>query len=58
MSAPTYFNRFKRPNGEVKFIDSEKATKIGETFSLLLSYVVPVNSKVKTSQNFEPSQNI
>ena len=31
---------------------SEKATKFCEIFILLLSYVVPVKSKVKTSQNF------
>ena len=31
---------------------SEKATKCCEIFTLLLSYVVPVKSKVKISQNF------
>ena len=36
----------------VKFIYSEKATKICEIFSLLLSYAVPVKSKVKISQYF------
>ena len=36
----------------VKFIYSEKATKFCEIFTLLLSYVVPVKSKVKISQNF------
>ena len=36
----------------VKFIYSEKATKFGEIFTLLLSYVVPVKSKVKIVQNF------
>ena len=36
----------------VKFIYSEKATRFGEIFSLLLSYVVPVKSKVKISRNF------
>ena len=36
----------------VKFIYSEKATKFREIFTLLLSYVVSVKSKVKTSQNF------
>ena len=30
----------------------EKATKFCEVFTLLLSYVVPVKSKVKISQNF------
>ena len=32
----------------VKFIYSEKATKFCEIFTLLLSYVLPVKSKVKT----------
>ena len=36
----------------IKFIYSEKATKFCEIFTLLLSYVVPVESKVKISQNF------
>ena len=36
----------------VKFIYSEKATKFCEIFPLLLSYVVPVKSKGKISQNF------
>ena len=36
----------------VKFIHSEKAKKICEIFNKLLSYVVPVKSKVKISQNF------
>ena len=38
----------------VKFIYLyyEKATKFCEIFTLLLSYVVPVKSKVKISQNF------
>ena len=36
----------------IKFIYSEKATKICEIFSLLLSYAVPVKSKVKISQYF------
>ena len=38
-----------------KFIYSEKAKKIWEIFTLLLSYVVPVKSKVKIVW---PSQNI
>ena len=37
---------------EVKFIYSENATKFYEIFTVLLSYVVPVKSKVKISQNF------
>ena len=36
----------------LKFIYSEKATKFCEIFTLLLSYVVTVKSKVKISQNF------
>ena len=36
----------------VKFIYSEKATKFCQIFTLLLSYVVPVKSKVEISQNF------
>ena len=36
----------------VKFIYSEKATKFCEIFTLFWSYVVPVKSKVKISQNF------
>jgi hypothetical protein len=39
-------------NKYVKFIYSEKATKLCKIFILLLSYVVPVKSKVKISQNF------
>ena len=42
----------------IKFIYSEKATKFCEIFTLLLSYVVPVKSKVKISQILWPSQNI
>ena len=41
-----------------KFIYSEKATKFCEIFTLLLSYVVPVKSKVKISKNLGPSQNM
>ena len=36
----------------LKFIYSEKAAKFCEIFTLLLSHVVPVKSKVKISQNF------
>ena len=36
----------------LKFIYSEKATKVCKIFTLLLSYVVPVKSKVKILQNF------
>jgi hypothetical protein len=43
-----FFQNFKM---YVKFIYSENATKICEIFTLLLSYVVPVKSKVKISQN-------
>ena len=38
-----------------KFIYSEKATKFCEISPLLLSYVVPVKSKVEISQNFVAS---
>ena len=36
----------------LKFIYSEKATKVCEISTLLFSYVVPVKSKVEISQNF------
>ena len=36
----------------IKFIYSEKATNFCKLFTLLLSYVVLVKSKVKISQNF------
>ena len=36
----------------LKFIYSEKATKFCEISTLLLSYLVPVKSKVEISQNF------
>ena len=36
----------------IKFIYSEKATKFWEISNLLLSYVVPVKSKVEILQNF------
>ena len=36
----------------LKFIYSEKATKFCEIFTLLLSDVLPIKSKVKISQNF------
>ena len=36
----------------IKFIYSEKATKFCEISTLLLSYLVPVKSKVEISQNF------
>ena len=41
-----------RTRAIIKFIYSEKATKFCEIFTLLLSYVVPVKSKVKISKNF------
>ena len=37
---------------QLKFIYSEKATKFSEIFTLLLSYAVPVKSKVKISKYF------
>ena len=36
----------------IKFIYSEKATKFCKISTLLLSYVVPVKSKVEILQNF------
>ena len=39
-------------NEQVKFMYSEKAAQFCEIFTLFLSYVVPVKSKVKISQNF------
>ena len=36
----------------MKFIYSEKTTKLCKIFTLLLSYLVPVKSKVKILQNF------
>ena len=36
----------------VKFIYSEKATKFWEISTLILSYLVPVKSKVEGLQNF------
>ena len=39
----------------LKFIYSEKATKFCEISTLVLSYVVPVKSKVEVSQNFVAS---
>ena len=36
----------------LKFIYSEKATKFCEISTLLLSYAVPVKSKVEISQHF------
>ena len=42
----------RKNNLLLKFIYSEKATKFCEISTLLLSYVVPVKSKVEISQNF------
>ena len=42
----------------LKFIYSEKAIKFCEISTLLLSYVVPVKSKVEISKILWPSQNI
>ena len=36
---------------QLKFIYSEKATKFCKISTLLLSYVVPIKSKVEISQN-------
>ena len=40
------------PLDSVKFLYSEKVTKFCEISTFLLSYVVPVKSKVEISQNF------
>ena len=40
------------PIVSLKFIYSENTTKFCEIFTLLLSYVVPVTSKVKILQTF------
>ena len=45
------FQEIQHCQVSIKFIYSEKATKFCEIFTLLLSYVVPVKSKVKISQN-------
>ena len=45
-------NRFVNKHLLVKFKYSEKATKFCKIFTLILSYVVPVKSKGKISQNF------
>ena len=46
------YHRRKRQQEQVKFMFSKKATKFCEIFTLRLSYVVPVKSKVKILQNF------
>ena len=43
---------------QLKLIYSEKATKFCEIFTLLLSYVVPIKSKVKISKILWSFQNI
>ena len=45
-------SRGKVYKARLKFIYSEKARNFFEIFTLLLSFVVPVKSKVKISQNF------
>ena len=46
------------PSMLAKFIYSEKATKFSEISTLFLSYVVPVNSKVKFRKILWPSHNV
>ena len=53
---PGNVNSYQRDNIWRKFIYYEKATKFCEIFTLLLSYVFPVKSKVKVSQNFVASR--
>ena len=43
---------FDTPPDQIKVIYSEITTKFCEISTLLLSYVVPVKSKVEISQNF------
>ena len=47
-----YSEKYILRSPQFKFIYSEKSTKFCEIFTLLLSYVLPVKSKVKISQNF------
>ena len=49
------FKIFMTPKLNIKFVYSAKASKFCEISTLLLSYVVPVKSKVEISQNFEAS---
>ena len=49
---PTTYEFHVYPICTVKFMYSEKATKIFEISTIPLSYVVPVKSKVEISQNF------
>ena len=44
--------RWPQISTQLKFIYSEKGAKFCKIFTLLLSYVVPVKSKVKISQSF------
>ena len=52
MSKLNKYKFFMASSTFIKFIYSEKATKLCEISTLLLSYVVPDKSKVKISQNF------
>ena len=53
MSAEANFQAFSVLTANpLKFTYSEKATKFCKISTLLLSYVVPVKSKVEISQNF------
>ena len=45
-------NPYEKWTTILTFIYSEKTTKFCEIFTLILSYAVPVKSKVKISQNF------
>ena len=47
---PGFFHSLE--NLLIMFIYSEKATQFCEISALILSYVVPVKSRVKISQNF------
>ena len=47
--------QFVLDGSKLKFIYFEKATKFCEISTLLLSYIVPVKSKVEISQNYTQS---
>ena len=47
-----FSENFQNIANVIKFIYSEKATKFCEISNLLLSYIVPVKSKVEILQNF------
>ena len=44
--------KLKIKSAHLKFVYSEKATKFCEIFTLLLYFIVPVETKMKISQDF------